>query len=431
MLGLKGQAEEPPQALRRSRTDNTLLLLGQLGIPQHEVRRAEAQDTALVAEGSERQGLDREERGGAAAAEAQKVDRQQQATAQAGGAREVPQQRTLSAEAAEEDAGERSTPIAADRTAARAGPAGGTTQQARTTAAEKSAETALVEAVEDAVETPEESVAGDAAPRSVAEEQAEGVEVGDDERNLHGPSDEDEYAHGVSDTPAHGDERGPRPPRARPGQRRLGVGLAPARPGPLAGWEQQGTPPRAPAVDACPSSQQHREAREEVEVERRAAEQADVDAQEEEVVLAASAADRRTRAGTCRQRALQERADDLAAAQQPRNTAARAATRGRGRGRGRGGRVGELVRAVAREKARSGNWRESHGRPEETGVEPMNEPAGEEGSEYMEEQEVESEDVSVEAEEGIPANREGGGRRGGRRGRDDREANAQVGESEA
>ncbi|CAI5520609.1 unnamed protein product [Closterium sp. Naga37s-1] len=77
MLGLKRQAEEPSQALRRSRTDNTLLLL-------------EAGETGHEAEGSERQGRDGEEPGDAAAGEAQPEEPRPEETANERETEEVP-----------------------------------------------------------------------------------------------------------------------------------------------------------------------------------------------------------------------------------------------------------------------------------------------------------------------------------------------------
>ncbi|CAI5494716.1 unnamed protein product [Closterium sp. Naga37s-1] len=217
-----------------------------------------------------------------------------------------------------------------------------------------------------------------------------------------------------------------RQPRPQLHPRRLGAGLGLARPGPLAGWERQEDSPDGPAEEeaaACLSSGWPVNAAEETrEKDAELAEGAD----REEEVLRRAEAERRRRTGTSRQRALQDQADDRAAGLQPTNAAPRSADRGRGRGRTRGRGSRDLAGAVAREKARSGFWRERHGRPEEQGEEPMNEEEGEEGSDYMASQESESEDASLEAERGvpIPATERGQGSGQGRR-----EEGADVGES--
>ncbi|CAI5509834.1 unnamed protein product [Closterium sp. Naga37s-1] len=126
MLGLKGQAEEPPQALSHSSTDNTLLVLGQLGIPQHEVprlqtgmqllqrrnyvRRAEALETGLEAEGNERQGRDGEEPKDAADEEAQPKEPLPEEAANGQEAREVPHPHAPSGEEPEEEARKMTAP---------------------------------------------------------------------------------------------------------------------------------------------------------------------------------------------------------------------------------------------------------------------------------------------------------------------------------
>ncbi|CAI5474228.1 unnamed protein product [Closterium sp. Yama58-4] len=411
VLGLEGQAEEPPQALRRSRTDNTLLLLVQLGIPQHKVprlktsmqllqhpacdapsgghqaqsrtgrpsheptwsraeeetptahrsttsrhpqdqaRRAEAEETGHEAEGSEREEQGQRERGDVAAEEAQRVDMQRQADEQDSEAREVPQRATLAAEAPQPEDGQKAGPLAV-LMLRQAGPPEGTRQREQMTTAGRNAvgrtaEMTREEGEEEAAEAREERAPSDADRQSAAEVTAEGEADDDDDRYRPGPADEDGYARGASGRQARAAEREFRPLHARLGQRRLGVGLAPAHPGPQAGWEQQIASQPVPTAGACPSSQQRHVEREELELEQRAAEQAEDAAHEEEALLATQAADRRKRA------------------------------------------------------------------------------------EYREETEEESEDVSVEAEEGIPTNMERGRRRGGRQGRDEGRENAQGGESEA
>ncbi|CAI5526212.1 unnamed protein product [Closterium sp. Naga37s-1] len=215
--------------------------------------------------------------------------------------------------------------------------------------------------------------------------------------------------------------------RPQPHPRRLGAGLGPARPGPLAGWEQQVDSPDAPAPGvgvACPSSNAPAGTAEGThEAEAVIAAGAD---HEDTLERRGDTAERRRWAGTSRQRALQDQADERAAGRQPQNAAPRAAGRGRGRGRNGGRGPRDLAGAVAREKARSGNWRERHERPEEQVEDPMNEGEEEGGSEYMASQEADSEDASLEAEQGVPiptTNRAGG------IGRERVEAPADVGES--
>ncbi|CAI5505497.1 unnamed protein product [Closterium sp. Naga37s-1] len=215
--------------------------------------------------------------------------------------------------------------------------------------------------------------------------------------------------------------------RPQPHPRRLGAGLGPARPGPLAGWEQQEDSPDAPAPGvgvACPSSNGHADAAEGThEAEAVIAVGAD---HEDTLERRGDTAERRQRTGTSRQRALQDQADERAAGLQPQNAAPRAAGRGRGRGRNGGRGPRDLAGAVAREKARSGNWRERHERPEEQVEGPMNEGEEEGGSEYMASQDAESEEASLEAERGVPVpttNWAGG------IGRERGEAPADVGES--
>ncbi|CAI5537357.1 unnamed protein product [Closterium sp. Naga37s-1] len=199
--------------------------------------------------------------------------------------------------------------------------------------------------------------------------------------------------------------------------RRLGTGLAPARPGPLVGWAQQEIPPprslHAEAAGAYPSSGMGNEADRPHERAERAEAEAENGAAvvEEEQVTVID----RCREGTARQRLLRERAAEAAAGNPPAGTRGQAPVVGRGRGgrgaRGRGGRGG-LAAAVAREKARSGPWRERHGRPErQQGGGPMNDCEDDGDEEYMEEEQGDSEDVSLEDEQGIPA---GGTNRGTR-----------------
>ncbi|CAI5507101.1 unnamed protein product [Closterium sp. Naga37s-1] len=215
-----------------------------------------------------------------------------------------------------------------------------------------------------------------------------------------------------------------RQPRPQLHPRRLGAGLGLARPGPLAGWEQQEDLPDGPAAGedvACPSSGVMAVGT------QGAVADLTVGADLKDVLeRRGEAAERRQRSGTSRQRALQDQADDRAAGLQPTNAAPRAAGIGQGRGRNGGRARRDLAGAVAREKARSGNWRERHGRPEERGEGPMNEGEGEEGSEYMASQEADSEEESLDAEQGVPIPATEGGQGSGQ-GR--REGRADVGES--
>ncbi|CAI5982214.1 unnamed protein product [Closterium sp. NIES-64] len=174
--------------------------------------------------------------------------------------------------------------------------------------------------------------------------------------------------------------------------RRLGTGLAPARPRPLVGWTQQEIPPprllHAEAAGAYPSSGTGNEAdRPHERAERAEAEAEDGAAVVEEEQM--TVIDRR-REGTARQRLLRERAAEGAAGNPPARTRGQAPVAGRGlSGQGARGRTvrGGLAAAVAREKARSGPWRERHGRPErQQGGGPVNDCEDDEDEEYMEEE---------------------------------------------
>ncbi|CAI5513128.1 unnamed protein product [Closterium sp. Naga37s-1] len=396
-----------------------------------QVRLAEAGETRNEGEGIRRQGRGRAEPEDTAAEEDHPVDLQTVEAAYGQEAREVPHLQPPAAEEPEEEAremtAERESPVGREGVAAPMAPRA-MTPQAQTIADGTTGEMQTGNAT--ATTPGDGDRTSEAGARRSHAEQREGVEAdGDPGRSRHEPGDVDGSSRGESDR---------RPPRARPGQRRLGAGLAPARPGPVSGWEQQEDRPGGPTgrrTGACPSSQRDLHAQGGEGEENRTADQLEENDEdrEEEVIATVSAAWQRQRNETNKQRALREQEKDRARGQQPRNAAGSTATRGRRRGRGKGGRVGELARSVAREKARSGNWRERHGRPEEQNAEPMNDPPEEEESEYMGEEEAESEEVSVEAEDGVPAGNEGRRRRGGRRGREGRNPDeaGQVGESPA
>ncbi|CAI5520607.1 unnamed protein product [Closterium sp. Naga37s-1] len=145
-------------------------------------------------------------------------------------------------------------------------PPQGTRTLDRTTAAGMTAETTAEEA-EEAGAVPAERAPGDADRQSIAAGQAGAEAVCDDRRNHHGPEDEGGAAAAQSRTGASSS-------RASGG---LGTADYTAA---------------DPAAEVFLSSQQRHEAREEGEVERRAVYQADDEAQEGEVVLAASAMER-------------------------------------------------------------------------------------------------------------------------------------------
>ncbi|CAI5512460.1 unnamed protein product [Closterium sp. Naga37s-1] len=181
----------------------------------------------------------------------------------------------------------------------------------------------------------------------------------------------------------------------QPGRRWLGAGLTPGRPGPLWGWDRQfgQEQPRGEGPSGtCPSSS--REAR-----------------------TAATAGDRAAGPrGTATHGEGEDR--ELPGAEEqpqepiatdreqgPPNAAGRA--RGQGRGRGRGGRRGRGRRGGAainaRERVRSGPWRERHGRPERVSEEtnadrPEGADSEEDDEAYMASEEGESEEVSLDDE---------------------------------
>ncbi|CAI5508000.1 unnamed protein product [Closterium sp. Naga37s-1] len=132
--------------------------------------------------------------------------------------------------------------------------------------------------------------------------------------------------------------------RPQPHPRRLGAGLGPARPGPLAGWEQQEDSPDAPAPGvgvACPSSNEYEGA---AEGTQEAEAVTAVGADHEDVLERhGDTAERRRRTSTSRQRVLQDQADERAAGLQPQNAAPRAAGRAEGGG-GTGGEAPEIWR---------------------------------------------------------------------------------------
>ncbi|CAI5500244.1 unnamed protein product [Closterium sp. Naga37s-1] len=245
---------------------------------------------------------------------------------------------------------------------------------------------------------------------------AAGEGGGGDGRKDRARGETDECARGGSGTQAPLVEQAPsgaqRARRQHPqsgSPRRLGTGLAPARPGPLVGWAQQVILPPQSLHDEVagggPSSgtrrtdvNGHHDTTGQTEIAADEAAATEEDAQ-------VTALDRR-RVGTARQRLLRERAAEAAGGTPPARArgAEPPASRGRG-GRGARGRGG-LAAAVAREKARSGTWRERHGRPErQRGEEPMNDDQEDGDEDYMEEEQGDSEDASLEDEGAIPGNR--------------------------
>ncbi|CAI5501136.1 unnamed protein product [Closterium sp. Naga37s-1] len=197
------------------------------------------------------------------------------------------------------------------------------------------------------------------------------------------------------ESPADGAAHGPirRSIRLQPSLRRLGAGLAPCLPGPLRGWECQIVRPRPHGEGPSrpyPSSAW---------------------ADEEEAMELPSEV-------------------PVAENLRPGGAAGRARGRALGRARGRAGTRGrgQRGRAVnARERVRSGPWRERHGRPEVVPEElnadrPAASDKEEEEEAYMASEEGESEEVSLEDEPGV-----GNHQRGGRSGRWRREGNGRMG----
>ncbi|CAI5502095.1 unnamed protein product [Closterium sp. Naga37s-1] len=341
-------------------------------------------------------------------------------------AAEGPEGRPTSAAAAARNSGRKTqtapstTPRAAPPTGKATGPpartkAAAATKKRPATATVEVAEAAPVAASE-APLAPETAEPEPGIAPTVGQETETAGEGGGGGRTDPGPLDVDESARGETDKSAHEvqtNRRVPKKsrrqkPRPQQHQRRLGEGLAPARPGPLVGWAHQENPPMAVAEaegGADQLSPRLERATETAEDEAEAQEERESAAEDAEERRAAARRGRH-QGGTSRQQALQEQANRRAEGRPPQIAALGAAARGaRGRGRGREGGLGNLVRAVAREKARSGDRRERHGRPERTGTRQNAHPTtGEdEGSdgEYIESEEGDSEDISLEAEEGI------------------------------
>ncbi|CAI5979443.1 unnamed protein product [Closterium sp. NIES-64] len=203
------------------------------------VRREEAEENGNEEEGIERQGRGRVESEDVAAEEDHQGNLQTGWAAHRQEAQEVPQPQPVGREEVEE-------PMASTAP----------TQQARMIAAGTTGEMLTDNAA--ALAPRGGDCASDTGARQSLAGQREGAEAdGDVGRSRHEPGDVDGSARGESDRLARDDEGRSRPPRARPGQRRLGAGLAPARPGPVSGWDQQENQPSGPTerrIDACQSS---------------------------------------------------------------------------------------------------------------------------------------------------------------------------------
>ncbi|CAI5967348.1 unnamed protein product [Closterium sp. NIES-65] len=206
---------------------------------QDQVRREEAEENGNEEEGIERQGRGRVESEDVAAEEDHQGNLQTGWAAHRQEAQEVPQPQPVGREEVEE-------PMASTAP----------TQQARTIAAGTTGEMLTDNAA--ALAPRGGDCASDTGARKSLAGQREGAEAdGDVGRSRHEPGDVDGSARGESDRLARDDGGRSRPPRARPGQRRLGAGLAPARPGPVSGWDQQENQPSGPTerrIDACQSS---------------------------------------------------------------------------------------------------------------------------------------------------------------------------------
>ncbi|CAI5968154.1 unnamed protein product [Closterium sp. NIES-64] len=164
-----------------------------------------------------------------------------------------------------------------------------------------------------------------------------------------GPLDADESTRGETDKSAHEAQTNRRAhessrrqkPRPQQHQRRLGEGLAPARPGPLVGWTNQADPPQVVAeVEGGADQSSPLEITEEEAEVQEERESAAEDAEERR----AEARRGRHQGGTNRQQALREQANRRAEDRPPKTVASGAAVRGaRGRGGGRGGGLGNLL----------------------------------------------------------------------------------------
>ncbi|CAI5536634.1 unnamed protein product [Closterium sp. Naga37s-1] len=224
-----------------------------------QVHREEAEENGNEEEGIERQRRGRVESEDVAAEEDHQGNLQTGWAAHRQEAQEVPQPQPPAAGEPEGVAhalpGETEPPVGREEVEE---PMASTalTQQARTIAAGTTGEMLTDNAAASAPRGGD--CASDTGARQSLAGQREGVEAdGDVGRSRHEPGDVDGSARGENDRLARDDGGRSRPPRARPGQRRLGAGLAPARPGPVSGWEQQENQPSGPAerrIDACQSS---------------------------------------------------------------------------------------------------------------------------------------------------------------------------------
>ncbi|CAI5935524.1 unnamed protein product [Closterium sp. NIES-64] len=189
--------------------------------------------------------------------------------------------------------------------------------------------------------TRQERIAGGADRPPVAGQQVSAEEGGRYGTTLRAREGLGGSAHEEIDKSDPGGARGRCLPRSQPGQRQLGVGLAPARPGPLAGWERQDDPSHDAAGGddgACPSSSRRQEPRTEITDVLRP--QISDDDHDEEEARAAVTAERRQRAGMMRKRTLQEQAERRAMTSQAQDTAGRTEEQGGDVDRDEGGTRG-------------------------------------------------------------------------------------------
>ncbi|CAI5464041.1 unnamed protein product [Closterium sp. Yama58-4] len=201
-------------------------------------------------------------------------------------------------------------------------------------AAEEAAEAAEAasEAASEEPAVPEAAVAKPGTALTVGQEAATAGESAGGGMTGHGPLDGDGFAHGENDksapetqTKRQAPGKNCRSPRPQQHQRRLGAGLAPARPGPLVGWTQQDDSPQAAAEagdGADPSSTCCREIAAEAREDAMEALDERESAAEDAMERRAETRHNRHRGETSRQQALRAQANQCAAGRPPQNEGA-------------------------------------------------------------------------------------------------------------
>ncbi|CAI5520704.1 unnamed protein product [Closterium sp. Naga37s-1] len=254
---------------RRRNMRETLTNANHAPLPPENIKnkahQAEEGETAHEAEGIEREEPEQQERGDAAAEEGPNGGEQERVTAPEEEARGVPQQTTREEAAVGEETRWGAEAMAGLTTTEATVGGGAGALLLRTTAAGTIESTGPGRGEGAQRSRGNAGTAEEGGQLPPAARQKMVGAVVDGERSRRGPEGGDESAREVNDRSAPGDEKGNRPPRARPGQQRLGAGLAPGRPEPLTGWEQQerhSTASHGERGVACPPSNESVQAQE-------------------------------------------------------------------------------------------------------------------------------------------------------------------------